>query len=121
MLFRVMYNGEPVGTSSLEFRDAAMAVAFGTFHPLPSYESIRSVFLLFTDAQPESGRVADQQKLSRYYAERDALNLSLETEDGQRVETGYIHIVDWGPEHDADLEVEVQVIAETFWGHSEDE
>lgn len=55
---------------------------------------IRPVFLLYTEAQPESGKKVDQEKLSRYYAESDTLNLSLETESGRRVETGHIHIVD---------------------------
>lgn len=113
--YRILSNGAVIGTSRLERRDVPMEIAFGVFYPLPPYETVRAVFLLFTEAQPESGKQADQEKLSKYYAGRDALSLSLETENGPKLETGYIHIVDWGPKYDADLEVEVQVKDASFW------
>jgi hypothetical protein len=115
MLYRITYNDEPIGTSRLEFRDSAMAVAFGKFDALPSYDAVRSVFLMFTSAQSGGGQAADAQKLSQYYAARDDLRLVLEEENGRRIRTAYIHIVDWGPENGTDLEVEVQVNDEEFW------
>jgi hypothetical protein len=46
---------------------------------------------------------------------RDALELTLEDEDGHQVATGHIHIVDWGSESETDLEIEVHVTDPQFW------
>jgi hypothetical protein len=115
MRYNVISNGQLIGTTLLEFHDSGMAVALGTFDPTPTYDLVRPVFLLFTSALTEDIRTDDTQKLSQYYAARDALQLALEDENGRRLATGHIHIVDWGPENDSDLEVEVQVSDPQFW------
>jgi len=53
-MYYVMWRGEPIGRSKLERRDRAMAIAFGDFEPLPTYESVREIFLLFIEAHEES-------------------------------------------------------------------
>lgn len=113
MTYRILYQGQPIGISNLEHFDSAMAVAYGTFHPAAAYEAVRPVFLTFTSVLPAHGP-ADEQKLRAYYEARDALGLSLVTDDGQHVDTGHIHIINWGPEQDGDLEVEVQVTNSAF-------
>jgi hypothetical protein len=92
-----------------------MAVAFGKFDLLPSYDLVRPVFLLFTNALSENNQAISTQKLSQYYMARDALELTLEDEDGHQVATGHIHIVDWGSESETDLEIEVHVTDPQFW------
>lgn len=37
-LYRILCNGEVIGTSRLEHRDEPMGIAFGVFQPLPPYE-----------------------------------------------------------------------------------
>jgi hypothetical protein len=115
MTYRIVRHGQPIGTSKLEFRDSAQAIAFGRFFPLPAYAAVRPVFLRFTAAQHESGQAADQQAIADYYAARDSLKLALQTEEGVPVETAYIHIVDWGPGHEDEMEAEVQVLDTGFW------
>src|SRR5258708_19413004 len=78
MLYRITYNGEAIGTSQLAFRDSAMAVAFGEFDSLPSYGSVRPVFLMFTSAQSERDPAARAEKLSPYFSARDFLPLALQ-------------------------------------------
>ncbi len=115
MLYKVIYRGQPIGTSELALRDSAMAVAFGKFAPLPSYDVVCPVFLLFTNALSENNQAANTEKLSQYYLARDALGLTLEDENGRQIATEHIHIVDWGSESEADLEIEVHVSDPQFW------
>jgi hypothetical protein len=115
MTYRIVHHGQPIGTSNLEFRDSAQTIAFGRFIPLPAYAAVRPVFLRFTAAQHESGQAPDQQAIADYFTARDGLELALQTEEGVPVETAYIHIVDWGPSHEDELEVEVQVLDMGFW------
>ena len=115
MPYKIISNGQFIGTSPLKFRDSGMAVAFGRFDPTPMYDVVRPVFLLFTRALSADNRANDPQKLAQYYAARNALELALEDENGRRLATGHIHIIDWGPENESDLEVEVQINDPQFW------
>lgn len=110
--YRMVYHDEAIGTSRLEGRDVDMAVAFGTFEPVPAYEVVRGIFLLFTDAHDEQGHLADKAKLARYYQTRDALRLTLETSQGRTISTNWIHIADWG---DLGCEISVQITDPAFW------
>jgi hypothetical protein len=116
MGYRVVYRGQTIGRSRLERRDSAMGVAFGQFYPLPGYESVRWVFVLFTQAQDASGRIADADALARYYEARDALSLALQTPDGHAIAMEALHIVDWG-DTDADVPLEMVVVTAdpVFW------
>jgi hypothetical protein len=105
-LYRVMRQGQTIGTSRLEKADLGMGVAFGEFEPLPAYESVRAIFHLFADAQ------GDAAMLRRYYEERDSLNLTLEDEQGHQFVTNWIHIYDF---EDLDRELEVQTADPAFW------
>ena len=113
--YEVIYRGQPIGRSRLEGSDASMGVAFGTFDPLPAYETVRSVFLLFWEAVEARERgeiaVAEEQRAT-YYQARDALRLILQTAEGQIIPTSYIHIVDGG---DLGREVEVHISDSAFW------
>ncbi len=93
----VVYVGdEPLGSSFLEHRDPNMGVAFGVFAPAPAYERIRWVFRLFAEAQPaNANQEADAAKLSRYYSERDKLNLRLIGPATHPIATSFIHIEDF--------------------------
>lgn len=98
MLYRVMYQGQPIGTTRLEYADSGMAVAHGQFDPLPAYELVRPVLLSISEAQggEPGSSVADLTKLAQAFQVRDALNLTLETEEGKVIPTSWIHIYDWG-------------------------
>jgi hypothetical protein len=114
MAYRIMFDNQPIGTSALEYRESAQAIAFGAFHPLPPYQAVRPVFLQFTAALPDSGGTPDEVKLAEYYVARDRLGLVLETEDGIPLRTVYIHIVDWGEGKEEPIEVEVQIVDPRF-------
>jgi hypothetical protein len=96
-----------------------MGVAWGAFEPAPAYEAVRAVFQLFTEALPDGGppaNRADEEKLARYYRARDALDLTLQTAEGQVVPTTTIHIVDWD---ELGREVEVHISDLAFWQERE--
>jgi hypothetical protein len=114
MSYRIVLGNQPIGTSELEYHDSAQHIAFGTFHPLAPYQAVRSVFLQFTAALPDTGETADEHKLREYYAARDRLGLVLETEDGTPLSTDYIHIVDWGEGEEEPLKAEVRVLDARF-------
>ena len=59
------------------------------------YELVQPVFRLFSQAVPADGSPRDEAKLERYYAARDALDLTLENAAGERIPTSVIHIVDY--------------------------
>jgi hypothetical protein len=98
-----------IGHSELTERDAGMGVAMGAFHPTPEYARVQQVFRLFAEANPEtSAEATDEEKLSRYYAARDALELQLAEPSGRLIRTDTIHIADYSVEAGPDaLEVEV--------------
>jgi hypothetical protein len=112
MRYAVKCSGHLIGTSQLEGRDLTMGVAFGAFEPGPGYELVRSVFLLFVAAYDPDWRTADQSKLEAYYRARDALGLTLETEDDRPIATSAIHVVDLD---ELGRELEVHVSDGVFW------
>ena len=114
--FHIFAGSVEIGTSLLEERDPDMGTASGPFVPGASYESVRSVFRLFSDAQSETGP-HDSSMVARYYEERDKLALRIETSEGVTVPTSVVHISDFaeGPDDDS-YEVEVHVDDSAFFG-----
>jgi hypothetical protein len=113
--FNITCNGERIGTSDLESRDAGMGIATGRFTPAAAYERVRPVFRLFAEAQCEDGP-ADVRMLADYYRSRDSLVLSVETEDGVVVPTTTVHIADFMEELDQTAcEVEAHVADPSFF------
>jgi hypothetical protein len=114
-IYEVMYQGQPIGRSRLEWQDATMGVAFGAFDPLPAYQTVQSVFLLFAEAEESRMRGAStlaQEQLTTYYQALDALRLTLQTGEGRIVPSSAIGIVDFG---EVGREVEVHISDSTFW------
>jgi hypothetical protein len=95
--YRVLCDGELIGTSALESRDAGMGTAIGQFTPTAAYQRVRPIFRLFAQAQRDTGP-ADGQLLTEYYRSRDALALSVETDNGIVVPTTVVHIADFEEE-----------------------
>ncbi len=98
-IYFVMYRGQPIGSSNLEFHDPGMGIASGAFEPMPAYEEVEAVFHLFTkaeDARAAGDKVTIQSKLAEYYQARDALGLTLQGANGAIILTSVIHIVDFG-------------------------
>jgi hypothetical protein len=111
----VMLKGIAIGYSDLEDADAALGRARGTFRPGVGYELVQPVFQLFTDAVPEPGGAADQEKLARYHKSRDALGLSLEDDAGRTVRTSAIHIADYLHRTGGTIELEVLISDPDYW------
>jgi hypothetical protein len=111
-----MYRGDPIGASQLEGRDPSMGVAFGDFEPLPAYESVREVFLLFTEAQEESAnrkQPVDEEKLARYSKALETLQRTLQDADGRIIPKTWLYVSDYG---DLGRELTVQTSDAAFWG-----
>ena len=94
-----------------------MGSATGPFRPGPGYDLVQPVFRLFAEAQGDgSEETADQTKLTRYYAARDRLGLSLHTSAGAFIPTEFIHIVDFTLEQGPDaLGLQVAVRSSHAW------
>lgn len=113
--YRIICDGEVIGTSALEERDAGMGTASGQFEPATAYQKVRWVFRTYSDAQREQGP-ADEQKVAEYYRRRDELNLSVESANGQSVPVTVVHISDFADETDHDAyEVEVHSADPAFF------
>ena len=97
MRFRVLTNGVAIGATNLESLDPSMGVASGVFTPSESYGAVQPTFRLYA-AVGISVANQDEAKLKAYYAARDALNLSLVTQEGEIVPTSCIHITDYSEE-----------------------
>lgn len=96
MRFRVHASVGVIGSTDLEFEDPSMGTAHGSFVPEKAYESVRSVFRLFAEAQPEVvGAAVDQSRVSEYYRLRDQLLLRLENSIGAVFVPEAIHIEDF--------------------------
>lgn len=94
MRLLVLGRGTPLGWIEPAGVDGGMGVVFGRFHPLPAYEAVAGVFRRRAEEMPEHGP-EDEAAFRRYLDARDALGLSVETEDGVRVETGWVEIQDF--------------------------
>src|SRR5262245_17637548 len=113
--YRILCNGELIGTSGLESRDAGMGTAMGRFTPTAAYERVRPIFRMFAEAQRDTGP-ADEHMLAKYYRSRDALALALEDEDGVTIPTTVVHIIDFMTEIDKTAsEIEVHICDPSFF------
>lgn len=107
-------HGVVVGWSDLEQIEPEIGRARGRFRPGVGYELVQPVFRLFAEAVPrERAEARDEAKLSRYYRSRDALDLELFDFAGRRVPTSAIHIVDYAP--DGEPELDVLIADEEYW------
>jgi len=115
MKHTVRLKGVIVGHSELENIEPGTGRAWGSFRPGLGYDLVQPVFALFAEAAPRNGGSRDDAKLERYYAARDALDLSLEDATGRPIRTTTIHIADYdGPSKDSP-ELDVLIADETYW------
>jgi hypothetical protein len=116
----VKLRGVIVGHSELEERDESVRRAWGRFRPGLGYELVQPIFRLFSEAVPmPGGEPRDQNKLARYYAARDKLDLELVDASGKRILTTAIHIADYTLQRgDEALELEVLISDEDYWASS---
>ena len=123
MRHTVKLHGVIVGHSELEHEDRGLGRAWGAFRPGLGYELVQPVFRLFSQAVPTDGSPRDEAKLKRYYAARDALSLTLENAEGQRIPVTAIHIADYTVESGPTaIALDVLINDEDYWkgrSHSE--
>ncbi len=116
MIYRVLTNGQLIGTARLEQADASMGVALGRFDPAPAFELVRPVFLMQVEAMGHARDPLDQTELEEYWRARDALHLTLQAEDGRIVPTSWINITDWSNLGlDEPCEITAQIPDAAFW------
>jgi hypothetical protein len=117
MRYVIQCQGMVLGHSELPERDESMGVAWGIFYPAPDYSRVQSIFRLFAEATPEtSAQPTDEDKVARYYAARDALQLRLTEPTGRLIRTDTIHIADYSLEGGPDaMEVEVVLDDPSFF------
>lgn len=109
-------KGIAVGYSDLEEIDPSLGRARGRFRPGVGYDLVQPVFQLFAEAIPTpGGKVADAEKLHRYYRSRDALGLSLEDDAGRAIRTSSIHIADYSALAGGRIELEVLISDRDYW------
>lgn len=120
MRYTVKMRGVIIGHSELEQGDAADQRAWGRFRPGFGYELVQPIFRLYSEAVPvPGGEPLDREKLDRYHAARDKLNLVLVDATGREVATSAIHIADYTEEQGPDaLRLEALVRDDAFWGRS---
>ncbi len=115
MKYTVQLHGVPVGRSDLERCDPQTGFARGAFNPATGYQLVQDVFRLYSEAVPDTpGRVADPEKLQRYYKARDALGLDLIGPDGEPVTGATVHVYEQ-PRGAGGLELEVHIADPAFW------
>jgi len=116
MIYRVLTNGQLIGTARLEQADASMGVALGRFDPAPAFELVRPVFLMQVEAMSQARESLDQTQLEEYWQAQDALLLTLQTEEGRIVPTSWINITDWSNlGSDEPCEITAQIPDAAFW------
>lgn len=112
----VKLKGIVVGYSDLEEIDPSLGRARGAFRPGVGYDLVQPVFQLFSEAIPTpGGKVADSEKLHRYYRSRDALGLTLEDDSGNTIRTSSIHISDYSNRSGGKIELEVLISDRDYW------
>lgn len=118
MRHTVTMHGVILGHSELEQADAAERRAWGRFRPGFGYDLVQPVFRLFSEAVPVPGaEPRDPEKLERYHAARDKLDLVLVDATGRAVATTAIHIADYTAERGGDaITLDVLVSDDAFWG-----
>ena len=116
MRHTVRLHGVIVGHSELENLDPDHGRAWGEFRPGMGYELVQPVFQLFAQAVPLGGGQRDRALLDRYHESRDALNLELQDDRGQRIHTSAIHIADYSGEEGAPApELDVLISEHAYW------
>jgi hypothetical protein len=114
--YQILCGGELIGTSKLEGRDPSMGTAWGSFTPSQGYERVRWVFRIFSEALSDTGP-ANQVEIARYYSERDKLDLTVRTPEGEVVPTSVVHIADFSGElGEGAYEIEVHLDDPSFFG-----
>jgi len=93
--YRVLCNGEPIGSSDLEDRDESNGVAVGLFVPTPAYERVRPVFRLFIEAHADGESEPDVAKLSAYEAARADLELVVTDASGDPLPAAGVVVLDF--------------------------
>jgi hypothetical protein len=96
--YRILCDGEIIGGSDLEERDASLGVAGGRFVPTAAYERVRPVFQLFIAARADGESEADAAKLDAYETARARLALTLEDASGKPIATSGIVVLDFAAE-----------------------
>ena len=96
--YRILCDGEIIGSSDLEERDASLGVAGGRFVPTAAYERVRPVFQLFIAARADGESEADAAKLDAYETARARLVLTLEDASGKALATSGIVVLDFAAE-----------------------
>lgn len=97
MKVSVMSHGLLIGTTNIGPGDESMGVLYGNFQPSDGYEQVKHVFRLFSEASM-GPRNEEAAKNARYFEGRDALGLTMKTEQGVCLPLKAIHIVDWSVE-----------------------
>ena len=116
MTYTIQLQGITIGHTELEHPNATKGVARGSFHPAAGYQLVQDVFGLYAEAVPERpGKVADPEKLQRYYRARDALGLELMDHDGHTVSDTTIHVYQRTVSRQKRIEVEVRTSDPVFW------
>ena len=96
--YRILCDGEIIGSSDLDERDASLGTAGGRFVPTAAYERVRPVFQLFIAARADGESEADAAKLEAYETARAALVLTLQDEGGKDLATSGIAVLDFAAE-----------------------
>lgn len=119
MAYRVMHAGRAIGWSPLSGRDAERKLAYGDFTPSDAYQRVRPIFETYVRAMRQHAEDERLELLRAYYQARDALNLTLETEDGTIVRTAAIDIIDLRElTATEDMEIEAQITDPAFFARS---
>ena len=86
--WHILANGVPIGEVKAPRTYESMGMIFGPFVPYAAYETVRPVFRLATTSD-------DQERYSRA---REALGLSVVTQDGRTVPVNWVGITDYSEE-----------------------
>jgi hypothetical protein len=103
--YGIVWGDELIGDTDLEMHDPGMNVYSGRFYPTASYQHVRSVFKLFSEALDLIG-AKREAAVAEYYRKRDALGLTIRAQNGRRLAANAIHIMDFEDTMD-DLQVEI--------------
>jgi hypothetical protein len=96
--YRILCDGELIGTSELEQRDESQGVATGAFVPTAAYARVRPVFRLFVAARADGESEPDAAKLAAYEAARDRLQVAVTDADGKALVGAGVIVLDFGDE-----------------------
>jgi hypothetical protein len=107
--YRILCDGELIGTSNLEERDESMGVASGLFAPAPAYERVGPVFRMFIEARADGESEPDATKLAAYESARARLELSVTDETGKSLPAAGVAVLDFSGERAGDDAFEVEV------------